>query len=224
MILSFSFNAYGDENSKAFDKYLKDKEKCSKKIANSCADVGEYYYSTEHNDTKSLMFYKKACKYKDAQSCFNVANAFYGRGARANKEKMMKYFEKACELDPKTEACSEVAYYYFWEAKSQKDYDKAIALYEKACAGKDPVGCLALGRIYENDVFVKHDFKKAFRAYTISCEGDVRGGCFYTARMYEVGKGVKQSYDKAKKFYKKSCETENIKGCKAFIRLYKDGK
>ncbi len=64
-------------------------------------------------------------------------------------------------------------------AMTNKNYDKAIKLYKKACDSVDTEGCNLLGNMYESGQGVKKSYIKAAEFYKKSCyEGDATG-CYY---------------------------------------------
>ncbi|MCI6178773.1 MAG: sel1 repeat family protein, partial [Campylobacter sp.] len=59
---------------------------------------------------------------------------------------------------------------------NNKEYDKAVELYKKACDGGDMRGCRSLGTMYANGNGVEKDFSKAVELYKKACDGgDMRG-------------------------------------------------
>ena len=87
-------------------------------------------------------------------------------------------------FDPKKDYEQGEAFY------NNKEYDKAVELYKKACDGGKMSGCYNLGVMYTNGNGVEKDLGKAAQLYKKACNGGEMLGCRNLGIMYDNGNGV----------------------------------
>jgi len=94
-------------------------------------------------------------------------------GQKVAKDRFINDTNK-CELGIMSN-CSSLGLKYLSGYGTEKNKEKALALFEKACDGNDSEGCLNLGWIYEDPEFdgydnIKQDKQKALILLKKACE------------------------------------------------------
>ena len=117
-------------------------------------------------------------------------------------------------FDPKKDYEQGEAFY------NNKEYDKAVELYKKACDGGKMSGCFNLGIMYASGNGVEKDFKKAAELLKKACDGGEMFGCSNLGFMYAHGNGVEKDFKKAAELYKKACDGGNMHGCRSLDIIY----
>ena len=126
----------------------------------------------------------------------------------------------------------------------EKNITKAMELFKKGCADKDPNACTHLAAMEKaaaavvvapvvvapvvtptTPVVVPSNVNlndvKSLQLYTKSCDKGVARACSSLARMYEIGIGTTADKAKAKDLYKKGCDLKLSAACKNYNRLSK---
>ena len=106
---------------------------------------------------------------------------------------------------------------------NNKEYDKAVELYKKACDGGEVRGCSNLGVMYEYGNGVEKDFGKAAELSKKACDGGDMLGCSNLGSMYASGNGVEKDSDKAAELFKKACNDGEMLGCRNLGIMYDNG-
>ncbi|MGM0596446.1 MAG: tetratricopeptide repeat protein [Myxococcota bacterium] len=88
------------------------KNKCEQKNAAACYTCGRIHQMgvlagrgkkekpQPEEVKKAMKYYKQACEYKNSRACYSVGKLHRdGIGVERNREKALKFFNKACELD-----------------------------------------------------------------------------------------------------------------------------
>ena len=126
-------------------------------------------------------------------------------------------FRVKCEDKKDMDACVELGVIYI---SIDQDYSNALKYLEKACDGKNMLGCGILGHLYQEGMGVKQDYKKAVKLFKRSCDGGELAGCGALGDMHAEGNGTKQNSNKALELYKKACDGNIERGCSSFKTLY----
>jgi hypothetical protein len=112
---------------------------------------------------------------------------------------------------------------------------KALELFKKGCADKDPIACTNLAAMEKAaaaavvvvpavtptppPVLFNLNDVKSLQLYTKSCDKGIPRACSSLARMYELGIGTTADKAKAKELYKKACDLKLPIACKNYDRL-----
>ena len=103
---------------------------------------------------------------------------------------------------------------------ADKDEDKALEYFSKACNGGDIDGCLNAGKYIEEGKDLKQDLFKAVEFYTKACDGGEAYGCMILANLYRYGKRViTPDSKKAAEYYKIVCEKGYSDGCIQYDKI-----
>ncbi len=93
------------------------------------------------------------------------------------------------------------------------DRERALALFERACAGWDRRGCRELGLVYRAGVWRPRDLERALALLKLACEGQEGQACTALAEMYEEGWGVAADVQRATLLYQQGCAGFDAEGC-----------
>jgi hypothetical protein len=95
-----------------------------------------------------------------------------------------------------------------------KDPPRAAKLFQKACDGGEPTGCVDLGWAYSAGLGVPKDYAASAASFGKACTGTVAAGCLGLGQLYRDGKGVPQSSKRAAELFKKACDGGVTVACK----------
>ncbi|SFV62302.1 conserved hypothetical secreted protein [hydrothermal vent metagenome] len=145
---------------------------CSKFLLEGCDILGvnpvTYSFKT-YLDTKKQHRFEKQCKNNDYWACYRLGDMYEnGQGATKNKVLAKKYYKKSCNGDY-YDSCLNLAYMH----SRDKDYDKVIPLYTKACDNGVFYGCRGLGDYYHDNKYKKKNLSLSLHFYEKACiQGD----------------------------------------------------
>jgi uncharacterized protein len=200
---------------------------CELGKATACTRTGEFDQGCKFGDVSSclqeikqlgdtnlakqsqLMF--RACFLKDAEICFQLANA-YASGGREQTVQHLKanvLYEMACNLNHAA-ACAEVANVHLLRQGVAYDPVKAFHLYTQSCDLGDEHGCKLL-----------HEFTDLIGSMQEeSCGIDYNGNACNTLGLaYIHGIGQPHDLEKARKAFEKSCDLGDHRGCANFATI-----
>lgn len=129
--------------------------------------------------------------------------------------------------------CSKTHDEYLNNAKKymkEKNYNKALINYEKACNKGSFKGCYDLGNIYSKGKIVEKNLEKAEIFYKNAAEYSEKycktnsnsEACIMAAKLYEAGSGVTKDLNIADSFYTKACDLNNAAACFYLARINAD--
>ena len=98
---------------------------------------------------------------------------------------------------------------YYYGINREKDYEKALACYEKAAENQDAKAFFMLGKIYEEGNGVAKNYAEALNWYTKAADAGNQYAQVRLGKMYETGKGIRQSYEAAASWYQKAANQGN---------------
>jgi len=207
------------------------KRSCNLGSVKSCISLAELYQRGRgriaKNEAQSLLFYKKACKLGDKNSCGKKSKE------AIKKEKMLK-MKESCNAG-RASSCYKLSSKYRYE----KDEKSRIKYLKKSCKLKYKWACKTLGELNLAD---KKTFKDARGYFTKACEfkderscniidvfnakdkcnsGDALS-CNKLAKTFTATKGFRRNYDKVVKYYKKGCKLKNKLSCKTLAEVYRN--
>lgn len=145
---------------------------------------------------------------------------------------MNKYFLIIILLFISLFGCSKTHDEYLSEASNfykNKEYNKALSLYEKACEKGSLKGCMFLATDYKKGIMVNIDNKKAEDYYKKSfilaekyCQNNIKDACSTLSFLYENGKGVNIDLEKADNAATKACDLGDAVSCYRLARINAD--
>ena len=178
--------------------------------------------------------YKNNCIKGNMESCYQVGSAYYGEYGPIIKHNLnlaKQFFDLSCE-GGYYRACGALAAVYTTE--KFRDYKKAEHFAKIACGKEKENGCMVLGRMYNNDDYLKRNkllakqyFSKALKYSLKNCSQSIGSACYDAAWLYDTDVlGVKDKA-KAKQFYAKSCRLDSLDGyiaMAAYLEVSRDMK
>jgi TPR repeat protein len=107
------------------------------------------------------------------------------------------------------------------EGGGAADQDRALVLYEKACAAGAMRGCVASGEQKESGRAGTPDAAGALAAYRKACDGKHPPGCTRLGRLYET---TVRDAGKALASYRAACTAQDLEGCWRLGTMFELGK
>lgn len=184
---------------------------CRLKNSMGCYNIAIMYdkgYIVKRNRTKAISFFEESCDLGDPFACYYLGEAYakgegvkpsrYGEGLVPNQDgdlvnpdygKVVKYYEKACNIDVRTDGCFDLANMYFAGNGVEKNLAKAAELFGKACQGQRGKACYQLADMYSKGSGIKKNTQKAVELFKKSCElGDDYGCDVFIKMKKNLGK------------------------------------
>jgi uncharacterized protein len=155
----------------------KDEKLCDKGDAKACEELAEMYAlgrgGVTKDDTKATVLFEKACSLGSAVSCeFRGKMLRDGRGTPPDKLGAIVWLTKGCNGGA-AGACTSLGL----DAMQKGDKKSAVELLDKACSGKDKLGCMGLAGLYLHGNGVKKDVPKAKELLKKSCDYGAKQAC-----------------------------------------------
>ncbi|MFO0550554.1 MAG: tetratricopeptide repeat protein [Polyangiaceae bacterium] len=155
-------------------------------------------------------------------TCPEIPSVCFDEGNKAEKANDFKTasakFQAGCDKDD-ADCCNNLGVNYENGTGVDKDLDKALALYTKACDKGLILACRNQGIALQDK-----DPAGARAAYEKSCNGDDADACNNLGALLEDGKGAKPDFDQAAKLYKKACDKGSVHGCVNYAQAQVNGK
>ena len=120
----------------------------------------------------------------------------------------------------RADPCRRLAASYAMGSGVVTDEAKATALYERACALKDPSACVFAGQMYEYAHGVAKDDARAAGYYERACDAQDAAGCYNLAIMYENARGVPRDRSKAGDLYQTACTAGAKHACEKAAEMH----
>lgn len=128
--------------------------------------------------------------------------------------------------------CSKTSEEYLLEAAAcykNKEYEKAIPLYNKACEKGSIKGCMFLANVYKKGEVVQADnnislsyYKKSFTLADTLCQQNSKDACKTLSYLYENGLGTNIDLIKADNASSKACDLGDAASCYYQARINAD--
>ena len=105
----------------------------------------------------------------------------------------------------------------------ERDMDRALVLYERACRRELWKACTILGYLLEGGHGAPRNARRATALYELACAGGERVACSNLGLFYLDGHGVQRSPRRAASLFSKSCELGHGTGCVHLARVLETG-
>jgi TPR repeat protein len=156
---------------------LKDDEKaCDKSDAHACEELAEMYAlgrGAPKDDAKAGTLFEKSCLLGNAVSCeFRGKMMRDGRGGPPDRIGAMAWLQKGCTAGA-AGACTSLGL----DAMEKGDKRAAVDLLDKACTGKDKLGCMGLAGLYLHGNGVRKDVPRAKLLLKQACDLGAKQAC-----------------------------------------------
>jgi TPR repeat protein len=130
--------------------------------------------------------------------------------------------ERECN-SKKLLSCISLGDKYFFAHEVDKDYFRAVELYQQGCDGGSAAGCSSLAVMYSGGWGVKQDKFRAVKLFKKGCDGGYADACVGLGGMYANGEGVRQDKSSALDLFGKACDLKSQLGCEYYARLNTSG-
>jgi TPR repeat protein len=154
----------------------KDEKACNKGDAHACEELAEMYAlgrGASKDDAKALTLFEKACGLGSGVSCeFRGKMTREGRGTTRDPVAALVWLEKGCTLGA-AGACTSLGL----DAMTSGNKKRGAELLEKACDGRDKLGCMGLAGMYLHGNGVKRDVARAKSLLQKSCDYGAKQAC-----------------------------------------------
>jgi len=151
-----------------------DLKMCNDGIGEMCVVIG-----MEYENPKRLEFYKKGCKFNDANGCELTADLFYekykGFYESKNKKEAIKYYKRGCELNS-----SKSCYMSGFFSEEEGKISEALDYYKKGCELNNGKSCFNLAELLSKTKKAEYYIIKDY--YKKACNLKVKSGC----KKYDV--------------------------------------
>ena len=191
--------------------YVYLKKACDLGYGLGCNDIGAMYEKGEglkQDYHQAKKYYEKACELKEGLGCQNLG-VLYGQGKGVKDVlNMYAYISKACKLGVEMscnamnrfyadvsnsqeqacengdiDSCANVGILY-----SQKDKNKALKYFKKACDSGSSASCFNLATTYKSI----NNQKEAKRYYEIACKAGESQACCELGQKERCGKVIRE--------------------------------
>jgi TPR repeat protein len=147
----------------------------------------------------------------------------------------LEYYMRGCELENMF-SCTVLGKYFYENAKTKDDLEKALSYFERACHYGDSKSCYEAGDMYrikalvpnENNTLTDEHFKETIvysEAYLEkSCENGCAQGCNFLAKLYDTGSFGEEKQLNSYILHEKACDLNSYDSCFILGGYYSDKK
>ncbi|KAL5487065.1 hypothetical protein EMCRGX_G019623 [Ephydatia muelleri] len=177
----------------------------------------------EYVEKIGLDFQEDCLTRKNPEACHQLAEFLCV--VKKDRPRAAELFLSTCKQMGFVESCVGLGNLYLSSKGDDKDFGKALEMYDTACKGGSMGGCNNAGLVWQNGFDGNPpDHEKAADYFTRSCQGNFRNGCFNLSAMFLQGKGsAGKDMQKALDYAIKSCDLGHPWGCANASRIYQTG-
>jgi TPR repeat protein len=157
------------------------REACAQQSGEGCAALAalhEQGRGVEKDPEAALAMLHRACDVGHGESCSHLAVKYRdGDGVEASPAEVIRLLSMGCdgEHGPSCGRLAEI--YKKGESGQAVDQARAIELYQRACALRDPIGCYFIARAYQTGEGLPEKATLALDNYQFACDAGVTEGC-----------------------------------------------
>lgn len=154
---------------------------CAKQNGEGCAamaNLHEQGLGVEKDPETALAMLYRACDVGHGESCSRLAVKYReGDGVEKDPDEVMRLLSKGCD-GSHGPSCGRLAEIYKkGESEQSADPAKAIELYQRACALRDPISCFFIAKAYQSGEGLPEKATLALDNYKFACDAGVVEGC-----------------------------------------------
>jgi len=197
------------------------KSGCDARSGDACYELGTAHklgQGTVRNIDHAKELYHRAChSFDNANACHDAGVMLAGNQIKlADRRKVMKYGERACQLDRRH--CDVIAYLYGTGKGGVRDDKKAVKWYTAACNHGSRVACYSLAARHYYGTGTAKNVREAIRLYQRSCDRGYAAACTRLGSFYQRGaKGdayaLKKDAARAFRLFLVGCVRRNGEAC-----------
>ncbi|HEU5059331.1 MAG TPA: tetratricopeptide repeat protein, partial [Kofleriaceae bacterium] len=120
--------------------------------------------------------------------------------------------------------CARLAERYERGDGVERDVERAVTLYERACRRELWTACTILGWLLEGGRGVPRDAQRASAVYQLACAGGEGVACSNLGLFYRDGEGVERSARRAATLFTRSCQLGHGTGCLHLAAVLETGE
>lgn len=186
----------------------------------SCVLLGEQVYSGNQvlrDRPHAAHLFEVACDLGDARGCVRLAEMHLDLDAAVSgdRDRAEALLGRSCESE-NLEGCVLLADHF-------RRGDLAAGLYERACDGAVPDGCMKLGTMLLEARRIQSDPERAVMLFDQACEEGYMPACVRLGESYANGTGVEADLARAATLYTEACR-EVMAGCFNLAELHAEGR
>jgi TPR repeat protein len=204
---------------------------CQEGSAAGCTLAGQIYalgWNIESNRATAEVYFRYACDLGDVDGCEVLATWLSDAASGAESAKLWTrghdLRERSCEQG-NLEDCVVLGAYYVRGLGVEKNFERAVALYGKACDAGFQTACTQRAQILitspSNEDTSGYD--EAFALLSSSCVAEDQLACAWLGLAYHRGRGVGADGKTAAEHYTRGCEQGYAFGCIGMGKLYEQG-
>lgn len=193
-------------------------EGCKAGEASACFGYGKLLVEGKHvtaDLVRGQQQLEAACDGGHAPACSFLAGRHESGAGGLEKDegRALLLREKACEAGHAA-SCTELG-----DRLARADAARASALFERACAGNDGVGCARSATLHAR----RGEGRRALARFLKACELEHAASCADAGALLEAGTGTAPDPAKARSLYQAACEDEVGVGCASLASLVARG-
>lgn len=190
------------------------------------------------NYEKAIYWYSKAAEHKSeyrGQALYRLSRCYkQARGKNRDNKKAYEMLKALAEIDCSKIKLTEEAEFtaaanitladcYYRGIGTEKNFEKALAIWEKFAEKGDKTACRNLGREYLSGKYVKRDYAKAFYWTQKAAYLNDTPAINNLGWCYEKGHGTEKDIKKAVEYYNEAASCGDIIAKNNLKRLKKKG-
>ncbi len=160
---------------------------------------------------RAVELHEQACAGGNAMACGNLGAFYYGGiGVKTDIPHAVNLIQQSCDGGVIDSCASLASLLSAGLGVDGKDFERAAALNERACAQDNRLACYNLGLQYQEGQGVKKDVTRAAGLYRKACESNEATACHKLGALTLAGKGVQIDAQRARLYYQKAAEIYQI--------------
>ena len=162
---------------------------------------------------KARALFERACQASDAAGCRNLAKMRSEGKGEADLREAAKAYEAACKAGDGLACAQAGALYAQGGGRIDRDMDKAVKLFRRACAAEEAEGCANLATALLEGDGAARDPAQAAKVLDKACQAKLGRACARLGVLYDQAVGVERSRKRALELFRRACDLDDGHGC-----------